>query len=533
MTKNQEHADLINLRLWIHRVASDYEKAHPRRWDGRRHKKNLKLICQATEGAPKGSAIDALRGLIATGVIQHKRSNQEIPEEALPETLMLDFTVDALWPIVIARKLPESWLDSLAKLTSPQLASLVSSARAVKTSRVRAPKTSMDKQEFYSEIAQTPFADGVLNLLKDLNNPRGGGSYLATVAIADGFGPPRKGSTPKNLLHWLAGAAAGGVIGNKTDTYIGHLWDWLTENTSADGSPSSGGSCVTDTSDPGTPPVPTNGASATTGIGTSTPNAFPAAGAGRWARIIGAKGTTTAAAVGAVAAAGAAAIAIAGVGPQASPVIIPGPGVMTVSQAPGPVAPSGTSGTASTMPTAVNPTTVNNTAPSLTKGPSSPPPATTTPLPATSPPTSGTPASSDPPVVSAQPYDMTGTWLLQFTRNNFGGAMKGVMDPYTITLKRLDDPKCVSVSPCYSGRWYHVNAKAYEGANFIVTASRSTSGVINLSGTEVDYAQYGPQRYEGTAPNDASSFTGTWTQHAPSDDNKNERTATFTLTRQP
>jgi hypothetical protein len=65
-----------------------------------------------------------------------------------------------------------------------------------------------------------------------------------------------------------------------------------------------------------------------------------------------------------------------------------------------------------------------------------------------------------------------------------------------------------------------------------VTASRSASGEIDLSGITVDYPQYGPQRYEGTAKNDTTPFNGTWTQRAPSDDNKNERTATFILTRQ-
>jgi hypothetical protein len=125
---------------------------------------------------------------------------------------------------------------------------------------------------------------------------------------------------------------------------------------------------------------------------------------------------------------------------------------------------------------------------------------------------------------------MSGTWLLVFTRSNFGG---NATERDTIVLNQLDDSKCVSGSPCYGGHFFNIDTKVSEAAEFIVTVSRSATGEINLSGIEVDYAQYGPQHYEGTAKNDAAPFNGTWSQHAPSDDNKNERKATFTFTRQP
>jgi hypothetical protein len=225
MVRSQKHVDLRSLRLWINRVASDYEHAHARQGDNRRHKENLESIRQAIEGASNGSAKDTLRGLIASGVIHYKKSNQKIPEGTLPETLMLDFAVDALWPIVIARKLPREWFGSLEELTSSQLASLVGSARAAKTFWVRGTKNSVKRRRIlYSEIARTSFADGILNLLKDLNDPRGGGSYLATVALADGFDAPPNGSTPKDLLRWLAEAAVVGVIGSRADAVIVHVW---------------------------------------------------------------------------------------------------------------------------------------------------------------------------------------------------------------------------------------------------------------------------------------------------------------------
>ncbi|MGQ0774665.1 MAG: hypothetical protein ACT4NY_09645 [Pseudonocardiales bacterium] len=113
MTQRPQHADLRNLLLWIDRIKSDYEKVHPREWDNQDHKKNLESVKRILEGTSTGSAKGELRGLIATGVIHYMNSPQEIPREALPEILMLNFIVDALWPIVIAPNYPWSWHDAL------------------------------------------------------------------------------------------------------------------------------------------------------------------------------------------------------------------------------------------------------------------------------------------------------------------------------------------------------------------------------------------------------------------------------------
>jgi DNA-directed RNA polymerase specialized sigma24 family protein len=174
------------------------------------------------------------------------------------------------------------------------------------------------------------------------------------------------------------------------------------------------------------------------------------------------------------------------------------------------------------------PATVNGSAPPPGIGDTSSPPLTTPASPTIPPPATGTP-----PVVPEHPYtapvDMSGSWSLVFNRTNFGGNST---EHDTIILTRLDGSRCVSAAPCWGGRWFNVDTKTCEAPEFIVTASRSASGEVNLSGTEVDNPQYGPQHYEGTAKSDTGPFNGPWTQHAPSDDNKNERTAMFTLTRQ-
>jgi hypothetical protein len=118
---------------------------------------------------------------------------------------------------------------------------------------------------------------------------------------------------------------------------------------------------------------------------------------------------------------------------------------------------------------------------------------------------------------------------MTFTRTS--GAMKNAVEHYTITLNSVDSSKCASASPCYSGRWTNVDAHNEEAAEFTATASLSKD-VIKFSGVEMDYAQKGPQHYEGTAPNDTRiktmKFTGSWRQSSPSD---GDQTATFTLTR--
>jgi hypothetical protein len=118
---------------------------------------------------------------------------------------------------------------------------------------------------------------------------------------------------------------------------------------------------------------------------------------------------------------------------------------------------------------------------------------------------------------------------MTFTRTS--GAMKNAVEHYTITLKSVDSSKCASASPCYSGRWTNVDAHNEEAAEFTATVSLSED-VIKFSGIETDYAQKGPQHYEGTAPNDTRiktiKFTGSWRQSSPSD---GDQTATFTLTR--
>jgi hypothetical protein len=123
---------------------------------------------------------------------------------------------------------------------------------------------------------------------------------------------------------------------------------------------------------------------------------------------------------------------------------------------------------------------------------------------------------------------MAGTWLMEFTRNS--GAAKSNVEHYTITLNPVDNSRCGSASPCYVGHWFNLDVKNEEAPDFTVTMFLS-GDVIELSGTEVDSVNKGPQHYSAKAPNDnrikTITFTGPWSQSSPSDGNQ---AATFTLT---
>ncbi|MGH3914304.1 MAG: hypothetical protein ACRDTC_12995 [Pseudonocardiaceae bacterium] len=344
-----------------------------------------------------------MRGLIATGVIQYKNSVQEIPKEALPEVLMLDLIVDALWPIVIAPEYPGSWHGALVELTSLELASFVSYARA-------AGGGSMDKQTFYSGIAETSFAGGILNLLYDLSSPRGAGSYLTTVAVADGFDAPPMGSTPEKSLRWIyrgAGLVAGTVIvdlmARGIEDLAGQLWYWLTENATADGRTVPGESDVTGTAGLDGVAAASGGAPPGMGAGVPVPGGLPGAGTvERLTGLMGTKGLTVAAAVGAAVVAGAAIVGGGIVPSIVPPWAVPDPDGVTTSGAPDPVASSSTSRTAAAMPATVS--SSMTTAPGGSPGGSHSTTAPTATL-------TGDPSSTPPPPPTVSP-----SWGFGFVR---------------------------------------------------------------------------------------------------------------------
>jgi hypothetical protein len=226
--------DLPTLRLWIDRLASDYEKilaeesSHFGRREKRAHRKALSSLQRTCHGSVEGPAKSRIRELIAAGVVRYGIEQSIIPASRVPKQVIVDFSVFALWPLVITRGLPEaSSFSSLQDITSERLAALVWEARA--SQQTSTPTSAGD---FARRLADTTLAPGILNLLGDLSDPLRGGNALIAITFAATRAQPPKRPSPKTMIVWILSTAAGGVIGNNASQEWSTLWNWLMSNSS-------------------------------------------------------------------------------------------------------------------------------------------------------------------------------------------------------------------------------------------------------------------------------------------------------------
>ncbi|MBS2966544.1 hypothetical protein KGA66_26125 [Actinocrinis puniceicyclus] len=188
-------------------------------------RKRLEALRQTYQGDPQGSGKDRIRELIASGVVTYGFDGSDASIEMLPEQIMVELVTYALWPVIIAPKLPGSWFEDLQEISSSQLATLVTHARLSRTTG-----SGMSVQTFERAVATVQFASGLLNLFEDLNDPHRGGPALTAVVLADSGSIPPKHASPKAIVLWTLSAAAAGVIGNRADAALGAAWDWLVDN---------------------------------------------------------------------------------------------------------------------------------------------------------------------------------------------------------------------------------------------------------------------------------------------------------------
>ncbi|MFF2524233.1 hypothetical protein [Streptomyces liangshanensis] len=221
---------LPDLRLWIDRMAADYRTlaAVGKGPVGRRRASSrtgeldsLQKDLAATLEARKPG--DQVRRLLAAGAAQYLYKSTRLPDGTLPESMMIDLAVFALWPLVQIPAPPAGWQDELARLTSPRLSLLVAQARqAGERGRPVPPDL------FGRALAERPFTHGILALLEDLGDPRGGGACLTPLALAQGFSAPPRKAEPKAMLAWLFGAAALGGVGTSAATELAEqVWTWI------------------------------------------------------------------------------------------------------------------------------------------------------------------------------------------------------------------------------------------------------------------------------------------------------------------
>ncbi|MGW4726495.1 hypothetical protein [Streptomyces sp. NPDC004291] len=208
--------NLPELRVWIERLTADYRLLLAARGElprGRREaaqdRKTLEALGADLAGNPgRRDGKDQVRRLLAAGAAQYLSRGGPVPAGTLPEAVMVDLVVFALWPVVQSPGLPEGWHDHLAELTTPRLAAFTAAARdAVRRGRTVTP------EEFGRHVADKPFARAVLALLEDLDDPRRGGAALTALSLAAHHAPPPQKAGGKVLLGWLLSGAAGAAVG--------------------------------------------------------------------------------------------------------------------------------------------------------------------------------------------------------------------------------------------------------------------------------------------------------------------------------
>lgn len=221
---------LPGLRLWIDRLAADYREivAAGEAPGGRRQRAGLQreLVALRAQLAGDGGhrdGADQVRRLLAAGAVQYLDAAGRVPAESLPEALVVDFAVFALWPVVQAPVLPTGWEGQLAALTSPRLAVLVAGAREAGRGE------GLGLEDFGRSLAERPFAHGVLALLEDLADPRRGGACLTALAVAARTPPPPQRLGGKATLRWLFGAGVAGGAAGAGAELAERVWEWLEE----------------------------------------------------------------------------------------------------------------------------------------------------------------------------------------------------------------------------------------------------------------------------------------------------------------
>jgi hypothetical protein len=211
-------------RSWLGALVHSYDdnvaRTPARAGSKRRNRKRVAIAVSASAGSPSGSGKDALRGLLAAGIVYYSGLTKALPADVDSDQVLLDIAVVALWPVVLASKLPKRWFEDLSELSSPRVARVVSYARLSRTTGVQVGVVT-----FMRSLSQSAIAVGVRNLLEDMSDAKRGGAFLTAVAIANGSPQLPGQGKGVQVIKWVLGAAAAGVIGNRIDALAVDAWD--------------------------------------------------------------------------------------------------------------------------------------------------------------------------------------------------------------------------------------------------------------------------------------------------------------------
>lgn len=187
--------DLLTLRRWIDRIAADHRE---RAEADRGHAERVSSVRAALDDEAAEEQRDVVRRLLVAGVCGYLAHAGDESPPRLPEQVLLDVVVFALWPVVTARKLPRDWQGQLAEITSPRLAALVERTR----------RSGGAAEEFARAVARRSLYPAMSALFDDLADPRRGGALLTSMALVGGLPKPSTGHA-RTVLSWVVGVAGG------------------------------------------------------------------------------------------------------------------------------------------------------------------------------------------------------------------------------------------------------------------------------------------------------------------------------------
>lgn len=227
-------ATSAELHLWVAQAVRDFRDLSTERGVHLRRRESADLLGTLDRTAeilayPSHVNKHATRHLIVSGLVHHLSEYGPPPVQPIPEQVILDIAVAALWPLVTAPLLPESWSTDLMIVTSPRVTALVSEAR-----RLMAEGRTIVHGDFSRALSSQSFAQGMANLLDDLCDPKGSGPILTALAMAGRITPPPTKANVKLMAGWLFAVVAGGeavrydaAIEERIDSIVAGLVDIL------------------------------------------------------------------------------------------------------------------------------------------------------------------------------------------------------------------------------------------------------------------------------------------------------------------
>ena len=182
------------------------------KFSNRKNIKHLKEYRDLIAGKLSDNSKNDLRKLMIIGLIKWIHSSGTTITKESPPIILSSMFLSIVWPIVIAKKLPDNWIEPMSELSSPEFAQTLFDFRE----NVRSYHD--PSSELVKLITGRHFGRSFKSIVDDLQDESRGGVYLLSIANCSNLSCPPISNGSSTILRWsvaLAFMAASGVIGNK------------------------------------------------------------------------------------------------------------------------------------------------------------------------------------------------------------------------------------------------------------------------------------------------------------------------------